>query len=114
MWAWRKLLRSERSFPAGLRRGSAKRRTWKAGVFLGVEGDPSAPDVRSGQTPFVGCLVNHNTPPLFFVSVASNGLNIFVSPVVATLTRRSISVADKGLRGIRGPKHPSPDVFETI
>ena len=95
--------------------GSAKRRSWKAGVFLGVEGDPSAPDGRSGKTPFVGCLVNHNTPtPQFLISVASNGLNVFVSPVFATLTRRSINVADKGLREIRGPKHPSPDVFETI
>jgi hypothetical protein len=33
------------------------------------------PDGRSGQTPFVGCLVNHNRhpSPLFFISVDSKG-----------------------------------------
>jgi hypothetical protein len=52
--------------------------------------------------------------PLFFVSVASKGFNISVSPVFATLTRRPISVADKRLMEIRDQKHPPPDVFETI
>ena len=43
-------------------------------------------------------LVNHNTP-LFFVSVAPKGLRNRVSPLFATLARRSISVAAKGLMG---------------
>src|SRR6267154_1196262 len=35
--------------------------------------DPSTPDGRSGQTPFVGCLVNRNwdPSPCFFISVHS-------------------------------------------
>ena len=55
---------------------------------------------KPGQTPFVGCLVNHNTPhPLFFVSVASKGVSPAVSLLFATLAWRSISVAAKGLTG---------------
>ena len=53
---------------------------------------------RSGQTPFSGCLVNHNTPhSLFFVSVASKGLSSAASLLFATLAGRFISVAAKGL-----------------
>ena len=44
-------------------------------------------------------LVNHNrTLPLFFVSVASKGLNMAVSLLFATLAGRSMSVAAKGLK----------------
>jgi hypothetical protein len=35
---------------------------------------------------------------VFFVSVASKGFSYIVSPLFATLTGRSISVASKGLR----------------
>jgi hypothetical protein len=38
--------------------------------------------------------------PLFFVSVASKGLNLGVSLLFATLAGWFISVADKGLRGV--------------
>jgi hypothetical protein len=37
------------------------------------------------------------TPPPFFVSVASKGLKHYASPLFATHTRRSISVASKGV-----------------
>ncbi len=57
-------------------------------------------------------LVNNNTPyPLFFVSVASKGLNVYISPVFATLTRWSISVADKRLSEDPTSEAPSPHVF---
>jgi hypothetical protein len=36
--------------------------------------------------------------PLFFVSVAAKGVNFAVSLLFATLAKRSISVAAKGLR----------------
>src|SRR5713226_2272439 len=46
----------------------------------------------------VGSLVNHNSPhPLFFVSVASKGLTISLSPLDATHTRVPGSVASKEL-----------------
>jgi hypothetical protein len=47
-------------------------------------------------------LVNHNRDPspVFFVSVASKGLNRTVSLLFATLARRPISVAAKGLKAI--------------
>jgi hypothetical protein len=49
---------------------------------------------------------------LFFVSVASKELNILVSPVFATLTRRPISVADKRLREIRDPMHAPSAILQ--
>src|SRR5260370_1539214 len=59
------------------------------------------PARRSGQTPFIGCLVNHNRllPPMFFVSVAYKGLRDCVSGLESTLAGSSISVACKGVRG---------------
>ena len=68
---------------------------------IGNERDPSTPDGRSGQTPFVGCLVNHNRDPypVYFVSIASKGFSQTVSLLFATLAGRSISVAAKGLTG---------------
>jgi len=44
-----------------------------------------------------------SSPPLgFFVSVASKGFRFGVSLLDATLTRRFISVADKGVKGRAG------------
>jgi hypothetical protein len=42
--------------------------------------------------------------PMFFVSVASKGLNLTVSLLFATLAGRSISVAAKGLGRFAGWK----------
>jgi hypothetical protein len=39
--------------------------------------------------------------PRFFVSVASKGVRFGVSLLSATLTGRFVSVADKGLMGVR-------------
>ena len=39
----------------------------------------------------------NNPAPLFFVTVASKGLSVTVSLLFATLARRFISVADRGL-----------------
>jgi len=43
---------------------------------------------------------------VFFVSVASKGLNVPTSSLFATLTRWAVNVADKGFTGRRfRPKH---------
>src|SRR5260370_41480278 len=68
-------------------------------LYAGKEERSFTADGRSGQTPFVGCLVNHNAPPTppFFVSVASKGVRCRASPLFATHTKGPISVASKGL-----------------
>ena len=42
---------------------------------------------------------NHYPSPCFFVSVAAKGLSHAVSPLFATLARKCISVASKGVMG---------------
>src|SRR6266850_6801167 len=61
-----------------------------------------APGGRSGQTCFVACLVNNNTPPtpLFFVSVDSRGFTYVVSCLESTLAGWFVSVAFKWVRGM--------------
>jgi hypothetical protein len=65
---------------------------------MGMKRDPQTPDGRSGQIAFIGCLVNHNChpSPLFFISVAFNGLKVYVSGLESTLASISISVDSKG------------------
>jgi hypothetical protein len=65
---------------------------------MAIKRDPYTPDGRSGQIAFSGCLVNHNChpSPLFFISVASKGLNVYVSRLESTLAGISISVDSKG------------------
>jgi hypothetical protein len=52
-------------------------------------------------------------PPWFFVSVASKGFSVPISSLESTLMGMSVSVADKGLRGIvfvgrlKAPETPS-------
>src|SRR6266704_414371 len=47
-----------------------------------------------------GCIKRLQTPPAFFVSVASKELRRCVSPLDATHTPQLVSVASKGLRGL--------------
>jgi hypothetical protein len=49
----------------------------------------------SRRTP-KGFLVNHNSPPLFFVSVASKRLRVCVSGLESTLAGTPLSVDSKG------------------
>ena len=53
-------------------------------------------DAPQGRNPFIGFLLNNDWPPLFFVSVASKGLNVCVSGLESTLACISISVDSKG------------------
>jgi hypothetical protein len=65
--------------------------------MMGMKREPSTAAGRSGRTALIGCLVNHNChpSPVFFISVASKGLNVYVSGLESTLAGISISVDSK-------------------
>jgi hypothetical protein len=83
--------------------------TWKSGrtventrgKIVGVSGRPEVTSGMQRTHLSVGTArkSGRGAHPLFFVSVASKGVRFSVSLLFATLARRSISVAAKGLTG---------------
>jgi hypothetical protein len=63
---------------------------------IGLEPSVVATLLRTNS--LIGDLVDQNNPtPLFFVSVASKRLSVFISPLFATHTKAPVSVASKEL-----------------